>query len=233
MIAKSDDPRLAVLIDADNVPSQIATRLFEEIDKIGQTAVRRIYGDFSGTQLKAWAEIIPAHAVKAHQNFASTSHKNASDIALVIDAMDLLYTGRFEGFCLVSSDSDFTGLAMRIREQGIAVYGFSERKTPKSFRNACHKFIEIEKFHSNHIKPDKHPTNAIPLIKDAISKYANDDGWASLAQIGQVVKARDYGRAKLSNLVKETGCFELDSKSGKTLIHTKISNGKAESKISK
>ncbi len=179
MIIESRAPRLAVLIDTDKASSRIATRLFEEIAKIGEASVRRIYGDFSGTRLKAWAEILPTHAIKVHQNFACATHKNASDIALVIDAMDLLYTERFEGFCLVSSDSDFTGLAARIREQGTDVYGFGERKTPESFRNACHRFIytenlmpdtpildEAELTHPAAVKQP--PSTAAPLIRKAI-----------------------------------------------------------------
>lgn len=136
--------RLAVLIDADNASSKIADGLFLEVAKLGEASVRRIYGDFSSTRLKAWADILSLHAIKAQQNFAYTSGKNASDIALVIDAMDLLHSGRFDGFCLVSSDSDFTGLAARIREQGLDVYGFGEKKTPLSFRQACKHFIYTE-----------------------------------------------------------------------------------------
>jgi hypothetical protein len=136
--------RLAVLIDADNAPPQIAPALFEEIAKLGEASVRRIYGDFSGTRLKSWAEHLSAHAIIPHQNFANTPGKNASDIALVIDAMDLLHSGRFDGFCLVSSDSDFIRLAARIREQGLSVYGFGEHKTPDSFRQACKRFFFTE-----------------------------------------------------------------------------------------
>ena len=129
-------PRLAVLIDADNASAQIATGLFEEIAKLGEASVRRIYGDFSGTRLKGWTEILAQHAIMPHQTFAYTTGKNASDIELVIDGMDLLHSGRLDGFCLVSSDSDFTRLAARIRENGIDVYGFGEQKTPKSFIHA-------------------------------------------------------------------------------------------------
>src|SRR5436190_22507032 len=124
LMAEPRAPRLAVLIDADNTSARIASGLFSEIAKIGEASVRRIYGDFSGTRLKGWADVLSAHAIMAHQNFANTTGKNASDIALVIDAMDLLHSGLFDGFCLVSSDSDFTRLAARIREQGLDVYGF-------------------------------------------------------------------------------------------------------------
>ena len=137
-------PRLAVLIDADNASAKIADGLFEEIAKIGEASVRRIYGDFSSARSKGWADILSKHAIIPQQQFAYTTGKNASDITLVIDAMDLLHSGRFDGFCLVSSDSDFTRLAARIREQGVDVYGFGEQKTPESFRQACRRFVYTE-----------------------------------------------------------------------------------------
>src|ERR1700738_4660951 len=126
-------PRLAVLIDADNASA-----------KIGETSVRRIYGDFSNPRSKGWADTLSKHAIIPQQQFAYTTGKNASDITLVIDAMDLLHSGRFDGFCLVSSDSDFTRLAARIREQGVDVFGFGEQKTPESFRQACRRFVYTE-----------------------------------------------------------------------------------------
>src|ERR1700690_1255162 len=136
--------RLAVLIDADNASARIADGLFEEVAKLGEASVRRIYGDFASSRLKSWSDILSKHAIIPQQNFAYTQGKNASDIALVIDAMDLMHSGRFDGFCLVSSDSDFTRLAARIREQGIDVYGFGEQKTPESFRQACRRFFFTE-----------------------------------------------------------------------------------------
>lgn len=221
-------PRLAVLIDADNASSRIAPRLFEEIARIGEASVRRIYGDFSGTRLKSWADVLAKHAIKAHQNFAYTSGKNASDIALVIDAMDLLHTGRFDGFCLVSSDSDFTGLASRIREQGVDVYGFGEQKTPESFRQACRRFIYTENLlpeapaldeeGGQDTRPTdarKPPTAAAPLIKTAISQLDDDGGWVPLGGVGQRLAQlatdfdpRNYGQSKLSDLVERAGGFE-------------------------
>jgi hypothetical protein len=137
-------PRFAILIDADNTSPRIAAGLFEEVAKFGEASVRRIYGDFSGQRLKSWAEILPKYAIDPYQQFAYTTGKNASDIALVIDAMDLLHSGRMDGFCLVSSDSDFTRLASRLREQGADVYGFGEQKTPESFRQACRRFVYTE-----------------------------------------------------------------------------------------
>ena len=141
---QSRAPRLAVLIDADNASPRLSDDLFREIAKIGEASVRRIYGDFSSSRMGSWLRAMPEHAILPQMNLANTTGKNASDIALVIDAMDLLHTGRFEGFCLVSSDSDFTRLAARIREQGVAVYGFGEKKTPKSFVQACQRFIYTE-----------------------------------------------------------------------------------------
>src|ERR1700693_371926 len=136
--------RLAILIDAENTSPRVADGLFEEIAKFGEASVRRISGGFSSPQLKSWAEILQKHAIDPYQQFAYTKGKNASDIALVIDAMDLLHSGRFEGFCLVSSDSDFTRLASRLREQGADVYGFGKQDTPESFRQACRRFVYTE-----------------------------------------------------------------------------------------
>ena len=144
MPSEPRSPRLAVLIDADNASAKIADGLFEEIAKIGEASVRRIYGDFSNARSKGWADTLSKHAIIPQQQFAYTTGKNASDITLVIDAMDLLHSGRFDGFCLVSSDSDFTRLAARIREHGVDVFGFGEQKTPESFRQACRRFVYTE-----------------------------------------------------------------------------------------
>ena len=234
-------PRLAVLIDADNASARIASGLFEEIAKIGEASVRRIYGDFSGTRLKPWADILATHAIQPHQNFAYTSGKNASDIALVIDAMDLLHSGRFDGFCLVSSDSDFTRLAARIREQGIDVYGFGEQKTPESFRQACRRFFYTENLLPEPPKADeakapttnalKTPSAAAPHIRKAITQLADEDGWANLSKVGNHIRnlnpdfdSRNYGQAKLSDLVQKAGAFEVQRpKLGGAIIRVKPS----------
>ena len=136
--------RIAVLIDADNASAAHAAAIFEEVAKDGEANIRRIYGDFSGTRLRAWADQLQPLAIRAMQQFNYTTGKNAADIALVIDAMDLMHTGTVDMFCLVSSDSDFTGLAMRLREAGKTVIGFGERKTPQAFRNACNRFIYFD-----------------------------------------------------------------------------------------
>lgn len=219
--------KLAVLIDADNTSPRIAPGLFEEIAKIGEASVRRIYGDFSASQLKGWKDILSMHAIMPHQNFASVAGKNASDIALVIDAMDLLHSGRFGGFCLVSSDSDFTRLAARIREHGVDVFGFGEKKTPESFRQACKRFIYTENLlpeapasgsasdsGSGSIKQS--PKKAVPLIMTALSQMDDENGWYHLGGVGTRLIAlrsdfdpRSYGCGKLVTLIEKTGAFEV------------------------
>ena len=139
-----DQRRLAVLIDADNAPSAAINGLLEEVARYGVASVRRIYGDFTSQQQGGWKKVLLKHSIQPVQQFAYTTGKNATDSALIIDAMDLMYTGRFDGFCLVSSDSDFTRLAQRLREEGLTVYGFGERKTPDAFVQACDKFVYTE-----------------------------------------------------------------------------------------
>jgi len=227
-------PRLAVLIDADNTTARVAPGLFEEIAKIGEASVRRIYGDFSGTRLKSWAEVLSTHAIMPYQNFAYTTGKNASDIALVIDAMDLLHSGRFDGFCLVSSDSDFTRLASRIREQGTDVYGFGEQKTPESFRQACHRFVYTENLlpgAAGTNRPgqaagaggaNKPPRAAAHLIRTAIAQLDDEDGWVALGGVGKRLAilasdfdSRTYGQSKLVDLVEKSGGFEVRRTEGR------------------
>ena len=157
-------PRLAVLIDADNTSPKVADGLFDEIAKIGEASLRRIYGDFSKGQQAGWERVLQKHAIIAQQQFAYTTGKNSTDIALVIDAMDLLLTGRFDGFCLVSSDSDFTRLAARIREQGTDVYGIGQQKTPEAFRQACTRFIFTENFVREFRRPGAGQVGAPALL---------------------------------------------------------------------
>ena len=196
-------PRFAVLIDADNTSPQIAGGLFEEIAKFGEASVRRIYGDFSGPHLKSWADILQKHAIDPYQQFAYTKGKNASDIALVIDAMDLLHSGRFDGFCLVSSDSDFTRLASRMREQGADVYGFGAQKTPESFRQACRRFIYTENLmpardnrqHGYASKPGplQPPSAAIPISEEG--HFADRKrGWMGSAGAGRLATLKSVFR---------------------------------------
>src|SRR4249920_2063576 len=222
--------RLAILIDADNTSSRIAAGLFEEIAKFGEASVRRIYGDFSSPRLKSWIEILQKYAIDPHQQFSYTSGKNASDIALVIDAMDLLYSGRLDGFCLVSSDSDFTRLASRLREQGADVYGFGEQKTPESFRQACRRFVYTENLVAAVTnnqdaaaapRPLQSASAATPLIKKAISQLESEDGWVTLGEVGKQLAnlasdfdPRTYGFRKLSDLVRKTDAFDIEEQKG-------------------
>jgi uncharacterized LabA/DUF88 family protein len=223
--------RLAVLIDADNASPRIADGLFKAIAKIGEASVRRIYGDFSGPRLKSWADILAKHAIIPQHQFSYTTGKNGSDIALVIDAMDLLHSGQFDGFCLVSSESDFTRLAGRIREQGVDVFGFGAQKTPESFRQACRRFIYTENLlqEARALEPDAvkaakslcPPSAAVPLLKKVVSQIESEDGWISLGMLGHRLASiasdfdsRTYGYRKLSDLVRKTGAFEVSQPEG-------------------
>jgi uncharacterized LabA/DUF88 family protein len=237
MPAELRSPRLAVLIDADNASAKIADGLFEEIAKIGEANVRRIYGDFSHARSKGWAEILAKHAIIPQQQFANTTGKNASDITLVIDAMDLLHSGRFDGFCLVSSDSDFTRLAARIREHSVDVFGFGEQKTPESFRQACHRFFYTENLFAGaainqdpaaRSQPLQPPDAAIPMIKKVIAQMENEDGWVALGEVGKRLTnlasdfdPRTFGSRKLSDLVRKTNAFETELNSGSMRIRVK------------
>lgn len=223
---------LAVLIDADNAPAAIVEGLFEEIAKYGVASVKRIYGDWTGPQLGGWKKVLLDHSIQPIQQFAYTKGKNATDSSLIIDAMDLLYTRRFDGFCLVSSDSDFTRLASRLREEGLTVYGFGEEKTPKPFVAACDKFIYIELLRveaapvpiiepsiespvtSPAAKPvatetSKKPKVPVGFITKVLDDIADEDGWANLGMLGANISKlrpefdpRSHGYKKLSDLVK-------------------------------
>ena len=220
-MARNGTPILAVLVDADNSSPKWAESIFEEIASLGEASVRRIYGDFSRQQMSGWQEKLPSLALVPHHQPANTVGKNSSDIALVIDAMDLLHSGRFDGFVLVSSDSDFTRLASRIREQGLDVYGIGQQKTPEAFRKACKRFIFVE----NLIKepepqaplPSKaSPRDAVPLINAAMNALDPEGEWFPLGLIGQTIQAshpdfdsRSFGVSKLSDLVEKAGRYEI------------------------
>ncbi len=231
MPSEPRSPRLAVLIDADNASAKIAEGLFEEIAKIGEASVRRIYGDFSDPRSKSWAEKLSRYAIIPQQQFAYTTGKNASDITLVIDAMDLLHSGRFDGFCLVSSDSDFTRLAARIREQGVDVFGFGEQKTPESFRQACRKFVYTENLlngtttNNRDAAPTPDPLQpvsaAADIIKKVIAQMEGEDGWVPLSEVGAQLSnlasdfdPRTFGFRKLSDLARRTKSFEIEQPKG-------------------
>ena len=234
--------RLAVLIDADNAPAVAIEGLLAEIARFGEATVKRIYGDFTSPTSAQWKKVLNKHAIKPIQQFAYTTGKNATDSTLIIDAMDLLYTRRFDGFCLVSSDSDFTGLALRIREEGLMVLGFGERKTPEAFRNACHKFVFTELLRSEvravtpsgaakeaPVTPPKtgattmEPPPLFPraFVLEALEKASDDTGWAPLGTFGSYLTklqpdfdSRLYGFKKLSDLVKaKTDIFQFEARS--------------------
>lgn len=210
--AEEPSPRLAVLIDADNAQATVIEGLLAEVARFGEATVKRIYGDFTSPASAQWKKVLNKHAIKPVQQFAYTTGKNSTDSTLIIDAMDLLYTRRFEGFCLVSSDSDFTGLALRIREEGLTVLGFGEQKTPDAFRNACHKFVFTEvlrplppqspakkatksrtkKKSAPSTSPKATAAESAPPTKEfprefvlqALEQASEDDGWAHLGTFG-------------------------------------------------
>lgn len=221
--------KLAVLIDADNAKTAVVEELLAEVARYGTAHVKRAYGDWTGTRLKGWKEQLLAQSIQPIQQFAYTTGKNATDAAMVIDAMDLLYSERFDGFCIVSSDSDFTRLAARIRESGLTVYGFGERKTPQPFVSACDKFIYIENLHTTAAPAEAEPparTSAaklkgdaalVNLLRHAVEASSDDDGWAQLAAVGHIITkqrpdfdSRTYGYTKLSDLIAATTLFELE-----------------------
>jgi uncharacterized LabA/DUF88 family protein len=239
-MASENTARLAVLIDADNAQSTITEGLLAEVAKFGTAHVKRAYGDWTSTNLKGWKDHLLEQSIQPIQQFAYTRGKNSTDAAMVIDAMDLLYSGRFDGFCIVSSDSDFTRLAARLRESGLTVYGFGERKTPKPFVAACDKFIYIENLRFNDaatsdpadagVKPTRRrPATAaelkadaelMTLLRNAMEAASDDDGWTALSAIGNIITnqrpdfdSRSYGYAKLSDLIKATSLFVLDRRS--------------------
>jgi uncharacterized LabA/DUF88 family protein len=219
-----DADRLAVLIDSDNTTASLTTELLEEIAKFGTPTVKRAYGDWTTPQLAGWKEELLRHAIQPMQQFAYTRGKNSTDSALIIDAMDLLYAGNVEGFVIVSSDSDFTRLATRLREAGMTVYGIGRRNTPTAFVSACDRFIYLELL-KDEPQPEGEPAPKRPnlkkLLSSAISSTAKDDGWSSLGEVGSyLVKnnaafdARDYGHSKLGELVRAQKYVEVKNVAG-------------------
>ncbi|KPA87697.1 hypothetical protein PF66_05648 [Pseudomonas asplenii] len=219
-MANIDPIRLAVLIDADNASATVVKELLEEVAKYGTATIKRAYGDWTTPNLIGWKNQLHKHAIQPIQQFAYTQGKNSTDSAFIIDAMDLLYAGNVDGFCIVSSDSDFTRLATRLREAGKLVYGLGERKTPEAFIAACNKFIFFEVLKSSQ-------STAVPLVIEdlpdlreilgqAIEQKARDHGWAPLAAVGTYIiknnasfDARNYGFSKLGELVRNQPFIEV------------------------
>ncbi|MEM7183095.1 MAG: NYN domain-containing protein [Spirochaetota bacterium] len=217
--------KLAVLIDADNTQYSIIESLLEEVANYGIANVKRVYGDWTSNHLKGWKEVLLDYGIQPIQQFSYTTGKNATDSAMIIDAMDLLYNNELNGFCIVSSDSDFTRLAARIRESGLTVFGFGEKKTPKAFIAACDKFIYTEILRRSDTIDLERPKSAkelklnkklVALLKNAVEDCADELGWAPLARTGQNIlnkspefDTRNYGYNKLGELIKATQLFEI------------------------
>ncbi|GGW21880.1 NYN domain-containing protein [Arenibacter certesii] len=228
------DTNLAVLIDGDNIPSAYVKEMMEEIAKYGNPTIKRIYGDWTNPKLAKWKNLLLENAITPIQQYAYTTGKNATDSAMIIDAMDILYSNKVSGFCIVSSDSDFTRLATRLREAGMNVIGIGEKKTPNPFIVACDRFIYIEILKNQTEESsseasdrkkgkkddvDKITAKEIKLIASTISDVADDDGWAFLGDVGSLLQkkqpnfdSRNYGFQKLTPLIKSIKNFEIDQR---------------------
>lgn len=233
---------LAVLIDGDNIPSAHVKEMMEEIAKYGNPTIKRIYGDWTKPNLSRWKNLLLENAITPIQQYGYTTGKNATDSAMIIDAMDILYSGKVSGFCLVSSDSDFTRLATRLREAGMQVIGIGEKKTPNPFIVACDKFIYVEILkkqsgktddengkESEKTTVDKITRKEINLISTTIADLSDDDGWAFLGDVGSLLQkkqpnfdSRNYGFEKLTPLIKSTGYFELEQRENPKSRHKLI-----------
>jgi uncharacterized LabA/DUF88 family protein len=245
------DNKLAVLIDGDNIPSAHVKEMMEEIAKYGNPTIKRIYGDWTKPHLSKWKNMLLENAITPIQQYGYTQGKNSTDSAMIIDAMDILYSEKVNGFCLVSSDSDFTRLATRLREAGMLVYGIGEKKTPNPFIVACDKFIYIEIIKSQDEQLESESSEAASRLKSSIDKItqkeirfiastiedlADDEGWAFLGDVGSLLQkkqpnfdSRNYGFQKLTPLIKSIKNFEVetrDSGSGRfKLIYVRIKKG--------
>lgn len=249
-MALSNNQTLALLIDGDNTTPKIVGDLLAEVANYGTANVKRIYGDWTKPNLNGWKACLLEHSIQPVQQFAYTTGKNATDGAMIIDAMDLLYTGRFSGFCIVSSDSDFARLAARIREQGVTVYGFGERKTPRPFITACDKFIYFDVLNTVEeqkgiqaaaetkapaIKPHSPKAelnrDALTMLRKAVAASADDDGRANLAVVGSHLAkqapdfdARNFGFQRLSDLVEASGIVEVERVGNPKIIMVRLKN---------
>jgi uncharacterized LabA/DUF88 family protein len=222
LVTTPDATRLAVLIDSDNTTASLTTELLEEIAKYGTPTIKRAYGDWTTPQLAGWKEELLRHAIQPMQQFAYTRGKNSTDSALIIDAMDLLYAGNLEGFVIVSSDSDFTRLATRLRESGMTVYGMGRRSTPDAFVAACDRFIYLDLLGAT--PQEEAETSPLKrLLSNAIGSTSKEDGWSNLSEVGSLLvrsdtafDPRDYGHTKLSDLVRNEPYVEVRDVPGPT-----------------
>ena len=239
----TNNQRLAVLIDADNAQASVIQELLSEVSRYGTATIKRAYGDWTTTNLRGWKDVLHKLAIQPIQQFSYTTGKNSTDASLIIDAMDVLHTGTVDGFCLVSSDSDFTRLATRIREAGLIVYGFGERKTPEPFVAACDKFVYTEI-----LRPDLVPAKASegpalpplkPMIMAALDAVAREDGWAALGPVGSHMTktdpsfdSRNYGSSKLGELMRKQDYLEIKEVplgDGSTNVHIHVRKRSAPS----
>lgn len=229
-MADFETKKLAILIDSDNAQAAVCSELLAEVAKFGIASVKRAYGDWTTPNLKGWKEHLHKHAIQPIQQFSYTTGKNSTDSSLIIDAMDLLHTGQVDGFCLVSSDSDFTRLATRIRESGLVVYGFGENKTPESFISACDKFVftEILQNQTLSVKDESENKELASIINSAVSAVSKDDGWATLSAVGSFITknhpsfdSRNYGYEKLNKLIKSLKYVEVKERNveGSSTVH--------------
>ena len=235
-MSATDNPKLAVLIDADNASASLVKELLAEVAKFGTATIKRAYGDWTSQHLVGWKEHLNRHAIQPIQQFAYTKGKNSTDASLIIDAMDLLYADNVDGFCLVSSDSDFTRLATRLRESRKVVYGLGERKTPEAFRAACDRFVFFEVLKRGPAvsdasrtdapdAPDAKPIDDVPDLENALRQafdaVSRDNGWATLSSVGSYMAknnpsfdTRLYGHRKLSDMVRKQPFIEAETTQG-------------------
>ncbi len=233
------EKRIALLIDADNAPASKIDVILAEVARHGAANVRRAYGNWKSSHLKPWEATLHAYAIRPIQQFAYSSGKNASDMAMVIDAMDLLYARSLDAFAIVSSDADFTPLVMRILTDGLKVYGFGERKTPEPFVNACSQFTYVEGLGQPSARPDeprlkgsdakklRGDARLVQMLRNAVDASSGDDGWAHLGEVGSQIgnqasfDPRNYGYRKLSDLIDATDLFEVKRQNQMVLVRDK------------
>jgi uncharacterized protein (TIGR00288 family) len=235
--------RIALLIDCDNVSHKSIEGVLEELAKYGMVNVRHAHGDWKNPSLSGWIEKLHPHAIRPMQQFAYTKGKNATDSAMIIDAMDLLYSNNIDAFALMTSDSDFTPLVMRILESGLPVYGFGEKKTPQPFVDACSPFIYTENLASeSEVKTDspqqlvrvskkelRQNTALVKLLRTAVEQSSDDDGWANLSRVGSYISNNssfssiNYGYKKLGDLIKASDLFDIDTKKDSNAMRIKDS----------
>jgi uncharacterized protein (TIGR00288 family) len=244
MNRESSKPRVALLIDADNAPASKIDLILNELSTFGETSIRRAYGNWKKAELKGWEDVLHEHAIRPMQQFDYSKGKNASDMAMVIDALDLLYTDSPDAFGIVSSDADFTPLVMHLRAKGAAVYGFGARKTPEPFVNACSRFLFLDKLRQDTAEPEPEPSagaapatplrvptaqlkqdaKLVPLLRNAVQAAADDEGWARVGAVGHQIAnqasfdPRNYGYATLTKLLVATQLFDIADEGKSTVM---------------